>query len=165
MKKTKQVPVEGSRSVAVRRALQALERSGKLTPEQVVDAARDEASPLHVYFEWRDDKAADAYRIEQARSLIRSVTVRVETTDDRLISTPVYVRDPARREDEQGYVALASIKDDPASARAALMFELTRIEGLFERAENIATVCGLADQVQRLARRTGALRSRVQAQV
>ncbi|MFG1794247.1 hypothetical protein [Nocardia sp. NPDC049149] len=55
---------------------------GRLLPEDVVDAARDEASPLHGRFEWRDDIAAEAYRRDQARELIRSVRlVYAESVD------------------------------------------------------------------------------------
>lgn len=49
------------------------ENDGILMPEKVVDAARPKSSPLHSRFEWHDGKAAEAYRIWQARQLIRVV--------------------------------------------------------------------------------------------
>jgi hypothetical protein len=48
---------------------------GTVTPHAVVADARDEASPLHPVFEWDDSKAANAYRIDQARSVIADVMV------------------------------------------------------------------------------------------
>lgn len=52
------------------------EHDGLLKPEMVVDAARQEASPLHEYFEWDDTEAGRRYRILQATRLIRvSVTL------------------------------------------------------------------------------------------
>lgn len=51
---------------------------GGLTPELVVDASREESAPLHPVFEWNDRKAAERYRIVQAGSLIRNVTVKIE---------------------------------------------------------------------------------------
>jgi len=49
---------------------------GFLTPEAVVESAKDENSPLHPFFDWDDTEAARKWRIVQARRLIRlSVTV------------------------------------------------------------------------------------------
>lgn len=36
---------------------------GKITPESVVDAARNAGHPLHPRFEWNDGVAAEHYRI------------------------------------------------------------------------------------------------------
>lgn len=47
------------------------DNDGIILPKQVVEAARSIKSPLHSYFEWDDDKAAESYRIWQARQLLR----------------------------------------------------------------------------------------------
>lgn len=52
---------------------------GKLTPHAVVEAARNQRHPLHKFFEWDDAVAAEAYRVDQAREIIR--IVRVEDAD------------------------------------------------------------------------------------
>lgn len=49
----------------------AEDNDGILLPEQVVEAARSVKSPLHSRFEWDDGKAAESYRIWQARHLLR----------------------------------------------------------------------------------------------
>lgn len=51
------------------------EQNGQLTAQIVVDDARPEAAPLHSIFEWDDSIAAEKYREEQARHVIRSVVV------------------------------------------------------------------------------------------
>lgn len=56
----------------------AAENGGELRPQDVVAAARAKTHPLHAHFEWNDKAAADAYRIDQARALIRIVRVDVE---------------------------------------------------------------------------------------
>lgn len=58
------------------------QRKGELTPQDVVDDARHSNSPLHSFFEWDDGAAAEAYRLVQARGLIRAV-VAVYVSDDR----------------------------------------------------------------------------------
>lgn len=51
---------------------------GELKPKLVVDAARATNSPLHRHFEWDNGKAAEAFRIEQAREIIRVVRVEID---------------------------------------------------------------------------------------
>jgi hypothetical protein len=74
---------------AVGESLSRLEAAGELTPRTVLADARDEASPLHLFFEWSDAKAAEKYRLEQAGHLIRSVTVVMEPSEAQ---EPVTVR-------------------------------------------------------------------------
>src|SRR4051812_1463795 len=47
------------------------------TPAEVVDAARDDESPIHDYFEWDDVVAAEEHRRQQAREMVRSIEIRV----------------------------------------------------------------------------------------
>lgn len=44
-------------------------------PHLVVEAARDPQSPLHGVFTWDDAKAAESFRVLQARALVRAVVV------------------------------------------------------------------------------------------
>lgn len=55
---------------------------GELTPKDVVEDARNDNSPLHAYFEWDDGEAAENYRLQQARGLIRAV-VAIYTDDKK----------------------------------------------------------------------------------
>jgi hypothetical protein len=49
-------------------------RSGDTySAQDVVDDARPEGTPLHPCFEWDDAEAADKWRLEQARCVIRSI--------------------------------------------------------------------------------------------
>lgn len=52
--------------------------NGSVTPKQLLEAASDASSPLHRYFEWDNNRAAEAYRLNQARSLIISVYVEAD---------------------------------------------------------------------------------------
>ena len=62
---------------AIGEFLEGLRKSKGLTADTVLDAARNPKSVLHPYFNWNDTEAAEQYRKEQARGLIRSITVRV----------------------------------------------------------------------------------------
>ena len=52
-----------------------------LNLHEVVKAAKDPANPLHRYFTWDVQKAAQQHWLEQARRLIRSVRVEITTIE------------------------------------------------------------------------------------
>ena len=53
---------------------------GRLEPQQIVDAAQTDRR-LKPHFEWNDAKAANSYRLEQARELVRIVHIESAETD------------------------------------------------------------------------------------
>jgi hypothetical protein len=55
---------------------------GKLTPQLVVDTARDPEHPLHSRFEWDDAVAGEAWRRQQAHELIRKAKVVYREADE-----------------------------------------------------------------------------------
>ncbi len=57
-------------------------KSGVITAEAIVSAATRTTSPLHEHFQWDNDIAANKYRLEQARHLIRCIRVTMEQSDD-----------------------------------------------------------------------------------
>lgn len=77
--------------VPVNEAAAELERifneRGEIAPETVVEESRPEGAVLHGLFEWDDAKAAEKYRISQARFIIRNITTEQETEEG-----PVTVR-------------------------------------------------------------------------
>lgn len=58
----------------------------QITPADVVEAARPEASPLHRHFTWDKDKAADQWNRHEARQLLEAVEIKVSE------SPPVWTR-------------------------------------------------------------------------
>lgn len=63
--------------------LSLYERDGRLTPESVVEEATDPANPLHGSFTWDDSEAARKHRLNEARSLIRSVRIYIHTAPEQ----------------------------------------------------------------------------------
>lgn len=51
---------------------------GVLLPENIVDESRDANAVLHNCFEWDNNIAAEKYRVEQARYIIRNIVCIVE---------------------------------------------------------------------------------------
>jgi hypothetical protein len=54
------------------------ENGGRLKGKHLVEAARKRGHPLHRHFEWDDRIAAEAYRLDQANALIRSIRIIAE---------------------------------------------------------------------------------------
>lgn len=135
---------EEQKAIADALAAIADRNEGTLTPEAVLAEAADANSILHDQFTWDADKAAHSWRLEQARTLIRSVkiVVKLETTH---IRTVAYVRDPDAEPDEQGYIQTVSLSGD--RARAAVIAEFQRAGASMRRAKEIATALGLEKEI------------------
>lgn len=56
------------------------ENGGRLTPNDVVDFAKDPSSPMHSWFTWDDSEAARLFRLSEAGSLIRSIEIIYKET-------------------------------------------------------------------------------------
>jgi len=128
--------------------LRQLAAKGDLTPERVVEHACEATSPLHEFFEWDDALAAQAHRLQQARSLIRSVRVEV-TVESHVLSVPRYVHDPDRNKDG-GYIETLSIANDRDLAARVLRQEFARAIGCLQRAKKVAAALGMAAVVDTL---------------
>lgn len=61
-----------------------------VTPHAFLVAAQTKRSPLHRYFQWDDHKAATEYRVWQAREILGSLMVIVETPSGGEIETRAY---------------------------------------------------------------------------
>lgn len=84
------------------------QQKGALRTADVVEAATPETSPLHGEFEWDDGAAGHAYRLFQARHLIRACVVI--TPEDRSIRH-VYVS--IEHTSDPRYLRLADLAQEP----------------------------------------------------
>lgn len=109
--------------MSVREALEALyQQHGHLTPEIVVEAARDPANFLHAHV-FADDNAtaAEKHRLNIARKLIKSVPylVRPATEAEEALKVRAYQSVPV----EAGRTAYRHVEDiqrDPLTSRLLL---------------------------------------------
>lgn len=85
--------------------MERLEQSKQgLSPKSLLDASRDESAPLHDEFEWRDDVAAEQYRLNQASGIIRNV-YRITIEKNAQVPVRAYV---STGEWNHAYVSVAS---------------------------------------------------------
>lgn len=130
----------------VKEALEKIanENGGTLRPADVVNAARDPEHPLHERFQWDDAKAGEAHRLDQARSLIKSVKVEITTTT-RKINAVAYVHDPSLPAREPGYVHVAKVRSKEELAREHVAAEVTRLASTMERTRDQAIAAGVPE--------------------
>lgn len=150
-----------------RQKLSALEQireasQGLLTPQAVVEAAGDPRNPLHSEFTWDNDQAGHLYRLDQARTLIRSVTI-VRLEEERVITSVYYTRCPTLEPREPGYIPVDLIKRNRQDSLDALDYELARIEGAILRAKEIAMVLGLDEYFATMLKQLAEIRRKKKA--
>jgi len=110
------------------------DKHGNLDVRLVVDEAADPNTPGYAYFEWDDTVAGAAYRLEQARTLIRKVKFEVWVEDVK-IRTVQYAAHP----DAEGsaYLSVPRIRKKGLAA-GVMAAELARIMGNTDRSLSIA---------------------------
>lgn len=122
-----------------------LERDGGIRPSVVVEEARPKRAKLHDEFEWNNEKAAEEYRLSQARRLIR-VTQIVMPTGERqpLIHVrPVQVDGPTAVEQQREGVykpaaVVASCEVEYEAALDELRGQVRAIEKTIKELERAA---------------------------
>jgi len=112
MKKRKLRRLTGSDAAVVAELKRlAAETGGVLRPEQIVQAAEPEDSPLHSKFTWDDSEAAQSFRIEQARRLLR-VTIHYIVSGRKTWRDRVFVSLSTDRDyeaDTAGYRVMVNV--------------------------------------------------------
>jgi hypothetical protein len=70
-----------AKGIDINDAVQELERIeglyGSLTPENVLNASRPKNALFHSLFEWNDSVAAEHYRLQQARTILNNIEVKI----------------------------------------------------------------------------------------
>lgn len=131
---------------------------GLLRPAAVVDAARDEKSPLHGAFEWDDTEAAQKYRLLQAQSLIRSFKVEIER-NGQTHTVPVFVGVSTDRTGDKAdnpYRMLEQVAENPDLMAVAVRDALDQLEALRKRYAHLQELADVWTAVDKHAKRCNA---------
>jgi len=150
--------MRGKRSIVRAEILAIAERhGGQIGPRIVLHEAKDEASPLHAFFEWDDGAAAEAYRLGQAASLIREVNLEITVADQ----SPTEVTMEVSTVRPRAFYSLPHLRGSPGgsyvpasalseSDRMELAKEvLAQIEGLRRKHNEIRQLAGVWREVDK----------------
>ena len=130
------------------------QHQGVLNPRDIVEAARNPDHVLHSRFEWDDAIAGEAYRLEQASSLIRRLrlTVIKPATGNREVTvstTRAYQSRPSMRSREGGYEAIEVLLADVDKRRELLsqvLVELVAYRKRYAELSELETVWIAVDE-------------------
>lgn len=114
-----------------------------VTPENIVDYARDEGTELHKCFQWDDAKAAENWRKQQARTIICNLKVVVETKrEDKEIR--FYYHDNTAKE----YIHTIHIVRNEDEYKRLLVQAKRELQAFKERYKTIAELSKLIEEIE-----------------
>ena len=128
---------------------------GSLTPEMVVDESREEDAPLHPVFEWNDRKAAERYRIVQAGSLIRNVTVKIEEVP-RMEPVRAFVNVAPVGKRKGVFVSIKNAMTDEDGRETVVARAMAELERVKEKYKDLQELAGIFAEIDRLTIERGA---------
>lgn len=99
--------------------------NGRLEADMVVHVAKSSSHPLHDLFEWDDNVAAQAYRVDQARQVIRSIEVVIKEAPQ---SKPVRAFVSVVRDRDRSYTSVQHAMSDEALRKQVLMQAFAELE-------------------------------------
>lgn len=115
-----------------------LKNGGLLTEEAILNVAKAKSHPLHSEFTWDNTAAAKLWRLEEARRLIRSVYITLESPKHAPVSVRAYASLPSDREAAGGYRAIQDVLADKDLRKELLAAALSELEAFKRRYSNLA---------------------------
>lgn len=121
---------------------------GELMPKSVVEAARNPKSPLHKHFEWDNEVAAEAHRLDQARRLIRCIRVEDEEASEGHAPAFVSITDKGR----VSYRTTSEVRNSEHLQMLVLAAAERDLEAFEKRYRDLQDVCKPVRQARELVR-------------
>lgn len=124
--------------------------NGVCSPAAVVNYARNPETLLHNRFEWNDSKAAENYRLWQARQVI-SLELIVIPSEKKEIETRFFVSLTDDRKNDGGYRSIVDVMEDPNLRDQLLQDafkEFRRVKAKYGHLNELASIFDAVDQAQ-----------------
>ncbi len=126
-------------------------KGGILVPKDVVDDARPEDAILHPAFEWDNDAAAEMYRENQARSLLRNIVlIEKEEGADRS-PEPIYINVRAVNDEPRGYRRVVDVAEDDELRQTVLQDLAVGLTAWKQRIVRFADLGAVQEKLEELA--------------
>lgn len=140
-------------NAAVRDELAAiLTERGSLTPQFVLEKARDEGSALHSCFTWDDSEAAEKWRQTEARRLIVRVKVEVQARPSELpIRVRAYTSLMSDRLSGGGYHSTVTVMSDAGLRAELLRTALAELQALQRKYRHLSELSMVMQEIDRVA--------------
>ena len=115
----------------------------EVSPDQLVEAARDEATELHKCFDWDDQIAAEKWRKQQARQILCYLVIKEEEPAEESVPVRVFYKN-----DSGGYKQSALIfknDDEYQKLLQAAYAELRAFKKKYSRLQELSEILALID--------------------
>lgn len=128
-----------------KKVLKELERlldanGGDITVHDIVAEAARAKSPLHRMFEWDDTAAAQKYRLQQARDLLREYKITIKTDNKTLVISGVVA---IPNKEGGGYRTVLKIARQEATKHQALIEKSEQVLAHIDTLIGLAAVWGV----------------------
>lgn len=122
----------------------------KITPKELVKEARNKKNPCHTHFTWDNTKAAELYRLDQARYLLRSILV-IEVERENVTYRPVFVCNRYGGQETAPYKDFVEVMKNPderALLLACAMAEFEAFRKKYGRLVELAALFAAYDKIK-----------------
>ena len=116
------------------------------SPEQIVEAAREESTELHKCFTWDDTVAAESWRRHQARMLVAQLVVKTETADKEPVAVRV-IASTATRNEYKPVVKLIEAEQGYADLLARAINELKAFQQKYKAIAELREIFAAIDEL------------------
>ena len=116
------------------------------SPEQIVEAAREESTELHKCFTWDDTVAAESWRRHQARMLVAQLVIKTETTDREPVAVRV-IASTATRNEYKPVVKLIEAEQGYADLLARAINELKAFQQKYKAITELREIFAAIDEL------------------
>ena len=116
------------------------------SPEQIVEAAREESTELHKCFTWDDTVAAESWRRHQARMLVAQLVIKTETTGREPVAVRV-IASTATRNEYKPVVKLIEAEQGYADLLARAINELKAFQQKYKAITELREIFAAIDEL------------------
>lgn len=123
-----------------------LESSIGLTAKNLVDVSRPDSAPLHGMFNWNDEEAAELYRVEQGRKIIRCL---ITVPENNRVTTRAYYNIATEKREYRNIDVILREPDQYAELMKTALKELNTFRQKYEILSELKPVFDAIAKVQK----------------
>ena len=136
----------------IKKELQALQREGLINPRRIVDFARNPKTAMHSHFTWDDGVAAEKWRLEEARTLVRVYVTDYGTTNKTVLAR-TWVSLTSDQKNGEGYRELVAVMSDADMREQLLQDALRDCETFRKKYELLTELAPLFTEMEKISRK------------
>ena len=138
--------------------MEKLEReNGQITPELLLESSRDEESVMHPCFEWNDGKAAEKYRIVQAKGIINNIVcVAVSDKKERRQEPSKAFVNVSSGKEKGTYRSVQIAMNDESTRRIVLNNALMELKNFERKYNSLKELASVFEEIERVSKEISA---------